>query len=208
MSNIPMGDDYFIALGKFIHAFSEAERGVHFTFHSFARIDPSIANIIKRESASGVIASLIRALIVRTNFSDEDVADVHDCLDQFNVVSEFRHSTIHRGAKREEDGSYISTNHATLKSLEHLEVSFFTIKDLDNARMDLGCITLRLFDCADETRPPRKAHESAYLHAPWRYKSASPDKPLRPTRTEKTESKRQRKASQKLASGRTRPPPP
>lgn len=198
-------DDYYATLGRFIHRFSEAETCIHAAFAKFAKLDPKVASLLRKDKVSQVSAN-IRDLVALNGFDPELVADVVACLDQFAAISSFRHEQVHRNTSLTEDGTYETTNLATIKSIEGLEISRFTVRDLHDASTDLARLTLRLVYCAEDYKGNLlTAHQKRVLYSAWRYKRVEPDRPHQPRPKVAGESKAQRKASQKLLAGRTKP---
>ena len=175
-----MDKKYFVALGKFVHAYSRAEAALHFAFPDLAQIDLERSHIIKKESSAGALTAMLKHLIRLGPLSEAEQNDATSCLAQLEHITAFRNTTIHRGARSEEDGFYQATNTATMRNLESLEVTRFTLEDIEAATDDLGRITLRLFNFVDKDDSAYDQQTLQYLHRPWRYRPVQPHKPNSP----------------------------
>ncbi len=179
-------DSYYLALGNFIHAYAQVEAVLHLTFHQFAKIERSVANIIKRQSSAGTMSAIIRNLLVENGFPAETISEMEQVLERFALIADFRDRTIHRGARLSEDGTFVSDNRPTMRSWEALEVVHFDLQHLEDAAMDLRCITMRILAVAN----PEDAKQDdpllhRFSHAPWRYKPVQPERPHQPPKSAK-----------------------
>ena len=168
-------DAYFMALGRFVHAFSEVEKAIHYSFANFTKLKIPIAHIIKRESGAKDLISIIKQTVRLNKFSDKAIAEVECLFTHFDAISIFRNRVLHRGAYLQEDGTYLSHNMATMRTMEAYEMATFTLEDIQFATRDLGRMAIRIYDVANVTpyhqmtkRDPRAA---PLLLAPWQYKS-------------------------------------
>lgn len=181
-------DAYFMALGRFVHAFAEVEKAIHYSFANFTKLKIPIAHIIKRESSAKDLISIIKPAVKLNKFSERAIAEVESLFTQFESISTFRNRVLHRGAHLQEDGTYLAHNMATMRTGEAYETANFTLEDIEAARRDLGRITVRLYDVANLTPygMKRPAQVDALLSAPWQYKSVelvTPNK-VRPAKSQ------------------------
>jgi hypothetical protein len=182
-AGVPLTNEYFIKLGRFIQIYSQAETCLHLIFHDVAKLDPSVGNVVKRDATASALCEMLKRLIVVNDFSTHIIEDFHACIAQFRVVGEFRNRLIHRGARANEDGIYSSTNTATMRSIEAFEISSFTVENIEHATSDLERLTLRLFDCVDGTKGSRPADATQVLFSPWLFKSIVISRPNQPPKS-------------------------
>jgi len=177
--------EYWLALGEFVHRFSGVEAMLHQQFHKFAKIPHDVANVIKREMKLAELISLIKPLLEIYEFDEKEKTRVSNCLKQLEHLATFRNRVLHRGAILV--GKKITTtNIATMKSLDSYEEANFTIKDLRNANADLRKIWFRLLIENRNVQLKQMALES-YGNSPWRpwrYKPVQLTNPLRRFRKE------------------------
>lgn len=174
---------YFTALGEFVHRYSNAEALVHMGFHIVAGIPQGVANIMKKEASAGNLVSMLKAMIPNSDLTPAVRQDLLSCLQQLEVISEFRHRAIHRGATATEGGKFVADNVATMRSIEGLEQIEFSIEDIEVASDDLLRMGLRLMDAFfPATKVKNSAAFEAALHAPWRHKRVQPHMPHQPPR--------------------------
>jgi hypothetical protein len=179
-------DSYYLALGKFVHAYSQVEAALHLTFHQFAKIECGVANTIKRQSNAGTMSGIIRNLLIENDFPAEIIFEMRSVLDRFTLIADFRDRTIHRGARLSEDGTFISDNRPTMRSIETLEVVHFDLKHLQDATADLQSIIIRILAAADpESVKDDPPEWRRFAHSPWRYKPVQPEKPHQPAKPAK-----------------------
>lgn len=177
-------DDYYMALGKFVHCFAQVESTIHINFWRFAGIDAMVANTIKRQTNASSLIAIIRNLMEVNDFTEEDREEFDDIANQFGNISAFRDLAIHRGAKATENGDFQSDNWATARSKETLEIMSFDLDSIKKATQDLQFITLRIFALADKDEPMEEGL-AVELYQPWRYRHVQPSKPHQPPQKKK-----------------------
>jgi hypothetical protein len=191
-------DAYYLALGRFVHNFSEAEAAIHFVFHVFTKMPIPIAQAVKRESKASDLISIMKATAKLHNFPAATLDELGKLFAQFEHISSFRHRVIHRGARAQEDGTYLSSNVPTMKSYESFETATFSVSDVQAATRDLGRISIRLYWAANLAHPPQGDPDAVQriLLGPWRYIPVQLRTPNRPIPTKPPAPARQPPASQ------------
>lgn len=172
---------YFEALGKFVYAFAKAEAITHLSFRTFARLDASLAMTLKGGMRLSDLMSVIRDAMAINGFSEEDQREIDYLFAQLSEISTFRNRILHRGAEMLPDGTLESTNHATMKAIELLEVVKFTLNDIRAATSDLNRIALRvaMFMSKPGEDDDMDQDFSEFLQSAWRYKPLKPETPNR-----------------------------
>ncbi|HTE16353.1 MAG TPA: hypothetical protein VK642_14860 [Burkholderiales bacterium] len=161
---------YFYAIGRFIHFFSRVESALHVSFAEFASIPDPVARAIKRGSKSGELIAMIKGVIVATKMNEKDTKEIKTVFDQFEAIAQFRDRVIHRGASVKTDGTFFSSNLATMKTPELWEFTTFTVQDIRNATDDLIRINLRILRIAFDLPMRAMKSRARGLFLPWRYK--------------------------------------
>jgi len=196
---------YFEALGRFAHQFAMVEALLHFKFIIYAGIPQKIARMLTGRMALGDLSGAIKKMVEINGWDEKLRTELDVLLEQINAISLFRDRILHRGANIDED-TYVSTNEATYRMSEDLEVLKFNIDDLRHAIRDLRCINLRLFRLGshlEEMMSPMNLesmhrqirNEVGELFGPWQYKYVQPDTPNRPTQKRFRSQKRRRASS-------------
>jgi hypothetical protein len=161
-------DKYYLALGKFVHAFAQVEGALHMTFPSFARMDARAAYVIKKDMNSAALVAIIKGLMIANSFPEIVMAEALEILKQFEHIAAFRHRVIHRGSFPEPDGTFKSTNILTAKNAASVEQAVFEVKDIEGAAADLRQMPFILLMVAGMV--PRGHPGLSEERAPWRYK--------------------------------------
>lgn len=170
-------DAYLRELGRFVHMYSRAESTIHFVFPPLTGISLEQSRVIKKDMTTSSVVVLLLGLVEESWLDTQERDEIKNCLGQFNVITGFRNKAIHRGASRLPDGTYQTTNYATMKSLEAFEISKFDLHYLQNAAIDLGRISIRLFDVIDKDNLSRDPVAQAALLSPWLCKPVQLDRP-------------------------------
>ena len=171
-------DLYHEALGQFVDNFAATESIIQLCFHHFAKLDPIRANIIKNEMSTGSLLTVTKALLKEENALV--YAEVACVLDQYSIISEFRHKVIHRGAdpRYVMEGKLVATNASTARSAEAYEQTEFSVEMLTAATLDLWFVGLRLLNAADPEGCPLRRYQLGHdALAPWRYRRVESRRP-------------------------------
>ena len=122
------GNEYFLKLGRFVHMFSVTEACWHLAFRAVAGIPEEIVRPITAGMRIVDIMAILKRVAKAKNVSPVDLNEINALAEQFQVISLFRDSLIHRGATPQFE-KFVSTNLISMKSLEDYEMIAFTTKD-------------------------------------------------------------------------------
>lgn len=169
-------NEYYAALGEFIHHFTKVENVVHLAFPIVAGISDEKATAIKRQMAAKELITIIKDLLPLSDFPADAQSEILESFQQFAHIATFRNAILHRGADLLQ-GWLVLTNSATAKSSDSYEEMYFTVHDLHAATNDLLRIRLRLSAALQRVPPEALTRSDPGFFGPWRYKYAPPEKP-------------------------------
>lgn len=168
---------YFMELGIFVHTYSKVEAFVHLMFPRIAKVQPSVANAIKRSMKVSELISIIKPLLVLNDYSSEVILESEKLFSHFAHISEFRHKIIHRGADLLEDGSLFSHNSPTMGLAERFETMKFSVEDIEHASEDLRRMQLRILLLGSGCSRELILQNDQNAFAPWLYTHVQPMTP-------------------------------
>lgn len=169
---------YFYAIGKFMHSYTRTENMIHLMFAPLTGLNEYVAMAIKGATRVSDVMAMIRRIVIINEMPKEFREDLESAFTQFDQISQFRDRVIHRGANPAgQPGEYISTNVATMRAFNLLEIAEFKIGDIRAATTDLERIWYELIRVAKRlpkiTNPRHRGYRK-YLVGPWRYKFVRP----------------------------------
>lgn len=186
--------EYFETLGRFVDAFTHAEKIVHLSFEPHSGFTHEVARTIKGGMKLSDLIALIKRLLVANNAPKETLNEFSTIFDQLSIISQFRDSIIHRGIYMNDDGALSVNNFATAKSIDQFEIANFSLDDIRCATRDLQKITDRII------RVTWGMHHDLQiswdLDGPWLYKQVQLRNPRQQPRSKTPGRKRQQKPSQ------------
>jgi hypothetical protein len=174
----PSGEaPFYLALGYFICQYAGVERMVHTLFHALSGIKQNVAKAIIGGMRFTDVLQMLTRIVDLGELTAEDKSRFHDCVDQINQISTFRHALIHRGGFSGPT-EIISSNAITAKSQEVVEIWRFTAADIEAAGDDSHRIALKLWvSVAPDSRRMLPTELLELIDEPWRYKPVRPEKP-------------------------------
>jgi len=173
-------DEYYLSLGKFVHYYARVESVTHLAFPFLTGTPLEKAQIIKSGHQLGHVISLTKSLMPLSKTSKKVQQKLLRTFTQMELISQFRHNVLHRGAKLQPNGKLKSTNAATMKTFDNYEAYEFDLSVLDNATADLKkiltqLVALGLREPKNEPLNPILADRA--LWPPWLYKPLKPSVP-------------------------------
>jgi hypothetical protein len=167
--------EYWFHLGRFIHAFTQAEVQLLFLLRSLSGLNIKNAGVIFHATRVEQATALIKNILY---VSDQAETKEHlkRPLEQLSVIATIRNNILHWGAKAEIDGSFRISN----KKYHPIKPKDFTVNvpDLNNLHKDVRNIFLILWH---ETHGP--AEDDRFYRklalAPWQYKPPQPIPPAK-----------------------------
>jgi hypothetical protein len=190
-------DKYYLALGKFIDAFSRAEAAVQVVLWQIADIENSVAKAIFSGTRTRIAIDYIRRITEAQNQAIPQ--HIQDAFNHLNTINTTRDNIVHFGASENDDGSILISNRLiahTEKSLKEFPISHVLLYEMSS---DLATITVRLishfYGRPDDESDEDWAETLQIAHAPFRYKPPQPNNTDRKTRKASGKSQRQRKPS-------------
>ena len=166
---------YYVHFGRFINQFARTELAAHLFFRTQTGMSDEMARAISGGNRMKDIISLTKRLLLAKKIPASEFLELEHLFTQVGVIALLRDVLVHRAPSLEGD-EIMTTNHATAKSLESVEVLRVNLRDIQNATEDLYAIFFRLSDLA---RPEIEIMElegvREHAAAPWRYKRQQPE---------------------------------
>jgi hypothetical protein len=179
-------DEYYPALGRFIHMFGRAEYDLRATIANFITtriraIDPKdyvvIKELTRRYTFSQARETLLRLMKV-TKADPDTIEEVKAILQQFADIAEVRHKVVHISATPDDSNTegWFSVIDLLSVQIEEIEQLKFRHESLLAMAHDLEFIPLRLAQVfIPEIRViyKRDPKMSASVNGPWRFSAKS-----------------------------------
>jgi hypothetical protein len=162
----PEDEPYFAALGRLVSAYAYGEANVHVLARQLSKLDDAKARGIFGGMRFSDLTDRVHHMMAVDNTPKEIAEEIKSCLQQLNVIGEYRDHIAHRLAYYK-DGLLFITNALTAKS--KIEVKAFSLSELQEMRMDCLAVALRLSAVAFP-EIERDDEVSAAARRPWLYK--------------------------------------
>jgi hypothetical protein len=177
----PVSNDqtHYEALGRFLAAFANAEGASHVLVRKLSGLTDEKARLLFSGMRLADIAERIRGLVQtervaeKSNFSEANLADIENCLDQIGHISRTRHNLVHRGASYF-SGAFISANSMIAKTITSIETEIVEEHTLNQMQADCGAIFLRFVYIAADN-PQDAVWLNVLRQRPWSYKPMAPN---------------------------------
>jgi hypothetical protein len=171
-------DEYYIEFGRFIYWYARVEAVAHALFEFCIGASKEEARAISGGLRFGDIRNITKRLAKVRKLDIGLQTEIDQLFSQIGEISKLRDTLVHRGAEVVA-GVIWSTNLATSKSDEDIEILKLNLSDITAAKTDC----LRIFARIDRILQPdfyqhREAME--WLAQPWLYKHRSAETPNRP----------------------------
>lgn len=180
-------DKYYLALGRFVDAFSDIEDHVFMTLGTEAGMVPPFAQALFSGTRVDAAISLIRRLYEsKERVIPERLSDV---LSQLAAINTVRNNILHFGVRQFNHQLQVSNSVRAHSERSH-KVFTVSAEMLDDMRADLDTMGYSLALHIAQTNMPeaftgsgntRRDQLLAAAQAPWRYKPAAQGKSDRPT---------------------------
>jgi hypothetical protein len=169
-------DDYFTALGRFIHGYARLEVGLHVLFRHCAGLGDAGRVLSARESADRVMR--MTGDIARARNLEQSIIDqIQDVFAQIRHISVLRNSLIHRGAEIYGD-NIISSDVMTARTVGDAQILPLNLADIQAATSDCGTAFLRLAAVVTPDAPNLNTDEAREaLARAWAYKPLQQERP-------------------------------
>lgn len=167
----PEHQEYWTALGRFIHRFAMAEQSIHFLLRLTTKTPPEVSQAI----FSGTRAKQALSLIDRTReaLGLQPDPDFERAKAQFGIINGVRDDVVHHGAILYREGFLISNAQRTIKRQQFVKP--ISVADLSAMTEDLQTIAATLFVMqldANGDDPSRYLTDWREVgRSPWLYKS-------------------------------------
>jgi hypothetical protein len=135
-------DDYFAALGRFIHSYARLEVGLHVLFRHCLGLGDAGRSLSAGESADRLMAMTSRVATAR-RLEQATIDEIQSVFSHIRDISKLRNSLIHRGAEIYGD-DIISSNLMTARTVEEAEILRMNLTDIEAATSDCRTASLRL----------------------------------------------------------------
>jgi hypothetical protein len=172
-------EKYYLALGRFIHNFAEAESTLKAYFSELLEIDTDTANAVFSGMRAKLAMDNIRRLHERYGAKYDPLYD--DVREQFGQILAARDSIIHWGARFSEGSDALVTNERYVYAEDKIRSFPISADILEDMTTDLQAIELRLRAAEWRKKMDTKSFTELFgnLDKPaWRYKHAP--KPFQP----------------------------
>lgn len=137
-------DRFHRSLGEFIAEFSELETAMQTTLWHFAGVKPPISQAIFSGLKIEGSIDCIRRVMDAKKWNEKKRQRYVFLFAQAQVINTLRNHLLHKGAKLQDDGTWISTNAVFAHIPEKITQHIITAEKLEAARADLFEIRLRL----------------------------------------------------------------
>lgn len=132
-------DAYFLALGRFVDAFSMAEHNLKFALAAFAEIPRDVAQAIFSGTRTADAVAFIRR--VSESRGKDISADLDAALTQMTVINGTRNEIVHYGASQY--GTELMMTNAAHTIERQRRFVRFSVEDIDTMSADLAAISAR-----------------------------------------------------------------
>lgn len=137
-------DAYYLALGKFLSQYANVEEALRACLWQLAGLKFPVAQAVlgavRADQAMGDITRVIDAL----GWPSEKKSDVETVFAQLRIINKLRNDIVHRGARLQADGNWLTSNAAIIHTPKKLVETVFSASKLDAARSDLFSIRAAL----------------------------------------------------------------
>jgi hypothetical protein len=165
-------NDYDLALGRFVDAFSQTENFMHYVLRWYTQTPSPIAKAIFSGTRIEVNRGFLRRLRDVGHINDDDWNSLEHTLDQLKIINDKRNDILHYGARDIADGEAYVTN--ALMALTQERVSSFPISPriLRDMTADLRSIMILLLvrHMGLPTPEPLRVQAQETQRSAWRYK--------------------------------------
>ena len=173
--------EYWLALGKFVSAFADAEVMTTLILGHFAKTSPQVSQAIFSGTRGKAAIDYINRICEAENLPRD--ADLESAFTQFQILTDVRNTILHHGARIDGEG-LVATNDAMAYLLPRtIKRSPISAGMLDEMAQDAETIRLKLIVFTMRGRSiayPEGVQSLVDLAArPWRYKSAPKVSPSR-----------------------------
>jgi hypothetical protein len=170
-------DEYYTEFGRFIYWYARVEGIAHALFEYCMGASKEEARAISGGLRFGAIRNITKRLAKVRKLDAAVQTEIDQLFRQIADIAKLRDTLVHRGAEVVADVIW-STNLATSKSDEDIEILKLNLSDITAAKTDC----LRIFARIDRIlQPTFYQHPEAieWLAQPWLYKYRPPETPNR-----------------------------
>jgi hypothetical protein len=165
---------YYLALGKFISAFASAEVATHFLLVDLLRVSPWKIKAITGGLKVSTMLTLLARVAPKAIKNAKKKKEFDKLIQHLDQIATFRNALIHRTVDLSSD-DLLAHDFPTAKSTEVAKELRFQITHLEDATVDLHCLTARLHAVKGwKLRVSREVRKMMF--APWRYKPLAQEK--------------------------------
>jgi hypothetical protein len=168
----PELDKYYIALGEFVHAYSDVELELQRSLWHAAKVKEPIAQAVFSGVRTEAAISNINRISEARKWSEPKKTKYKYLFDQLQIINKLRNDIVHRGASLQADGTWISSNEKYVHIPERITTTPVSAGILNNASADLFEIRYRLAFLAHGRHWPvqMKEHFTDFLTHAWLYR--------------------------------------
>lgn len=170
-------DDYYKALGTFVHQYSVLEFIMQTALYRYAHVSEKIGRAVFSGVKTDAAMSLIRRISEVESWPKERRERLDYLFAQLTAINGVRNDIVHFGA-RVEDGRMFVTNQFFAHIEERIRETQVSPEMLIAMADDLTVITAHLVFGDIPQGLKEKHHE--FLHAPWRYIPEKPKQARKP----------------------------
>lgn len=160
---------FYTALGEFVCTFARAEVAMYILLHHLLKLTDWKARALIGGQNMGMLVSLTKRIAPKC-LGPKKLKELNLLLTQLEIINQFRHDLIHRGADISEK-DIRSSNFWSAKTNDAIEEMVLEIDHVTGADFDLGCIMVRIYLLAFRKKVGKMTTtDRKMFFAPWRYK--------------------------------------
>jgi hypothetical protein len=166
-------NEYFLALGKFVDAFSTAETFTHYALQRYAKTPEPVTRAVFSGTRIDVEIQFLRRLRDTAVINDDEWNRLEPILEQLRTINGRRNEILHYGARAIASGEGFVTNLVRAHTRDRVTSFPISPRILKDMTDDLRVITILLATnhTGIPTPPETRASIETALPLAWRYKS-------------------------------------
>jgi hypothetical protein len=160
------GQQYWMALGRFIEQFSHIEMVMHLLLTKYSNVTHLVGVALFGDMRIDAAVSRMRRLL-EVNFvvSDDIKKEFHNVSTQLMIINGIRNDILHRGTSVSSQGM-VTTNRAAALALDRIKEIPISKEILYQMELDLHKIQHHIICIMDEKH---RKNASQILASPWQY---------------------------------------
>jgi hypothetical protein len=174
-------DHYFLALGRFIDKFAQAEKELLWVMRILCGVTDDLARAVfsgtRTDAATKYIIRILTIKPLNPTIDQAIKRDAQYIFTQLGHINAARNSIVHYGTEFNESENYITTNRTAALTADRIRETPISTKIIEDMIFDLEKITWHLRRIAfqyiseiPDFLPPAWEGSATFLRAPWRYK--------------------------------------